>query len=444
MSIRKRTFRAILLIASAVLLAGLIAVSGVAYNHFASEETLRLRFDMTLAAAGVEKGGSEYLKSLDLGKSRVTWVDKEGTVIYDSQSDAASMENHKSREEIALAMANGEGESSRYSETASEKTVYYARRLSDGSVLRLSITRASLLNFAFGVGRIAVIIFIAAVLAALFMAKNTSNRIAASLDGLDLEQPLKNETYEEIIPLLSRIEELNRENSRRFDEQAAAERGRREFTANVSHELKTPLHTIMGSAELIENGFVSENDMPRFIGRIRSEAARLVTLIEDIIRLSQLDEGADMPIETFDLMQIVYDNVETLREAADEAGVIVSAYGEPVKMTGVKRLMDEVVYNLCENAIKYNRRGGSVDVTVRETTDSITLKVADTGIGIPKEHHGRVFERFYRVDKSHSRESGGTGLGLSIVKHAVALHRGTLTLESEEGKGSTITAVFPK
>jgi len=444
MSIRKRTFKAILLIAAAVLLAGLVAVSGVAYNHFAAEETSRLRFDMTLAAAGVESGGEEYLKSLKLGESRITWVADDGTVIYDSQSDALSMENHKDREEIALAMANGEGESSRYSETAAEKTVYYARRLSDKSVLRLSITRSSLLNFAFGVGRVAVIIFIAAVLAALFMAKNTSHRIASSLDGLDLEHPLVNETYEEIVPLLSRIEELNRENSRRFDEQAAAERGRREFTANVSHELKTPLHTIMGSAELIENGLVSPNDMPRFVGRIRSEASRLVTLIEDIIRLSQLDEGADMPIETFDLMQIVTDNAETLKEAADEAGVDIFTHGESVKMTGVKRLMDEVVYNLCENAIKYNRPGGTVNVTVEEKPDSITLKVSDTGIGIPKEHHGRVFERFYRVDKSHSRESGGTGLGLSIVKHAVALHRGTLTLESEESIGSTITATFPR
>ena len=444
MSIRKRTFKAILTIASAVLLAGLVAVSGVAYNHFAREETMRLRFDMTLAAAGVENGGEEYLKTLPLGESRITWVDSNGMVIYDSQGDAVSMENHKNREEIALAMANGEGESIRYSETAAEKTVYYAKRLSDGSVLRLSVTSASIFQFAVGVGRIAAVIFIAAVLAAFLMAKNTSRRIAASIGGLNLEYPLINRTYEEIEPILGRIEELNRENSRRLDEQAEAERGRREFTANVSHELKTPLHTIMGSAELIENGLVSPEDMPRFVGRIRSEAARLVTLIEDIIGLSQLDEGVSMPTEVFDLAQIARDNAGSLYEIAKEAGVTVNVYGESVNMRGVKRLMDEVVYNLCENAVKYNRRGGTVDITVAQTADTVTLTVADTGIGIPREHQGRVFERFYRVDKSHSRESGGTGLGLSIVKHAVAHHRGTLSLVSEVGKGTAITAVFPK
>ena len=218
---------------------------------------------------------------------------------------------------------------------------------------------------------------------------------------------------------------------------------RREFTANVSHELKTPLQGIIGSAELIENGMVKAEDMPRFVGHIRQEAQRLVTLIGDIIRLSRLDEGCDMPTERVDLKAVAAEAANDLRTEADERHIGVEVRGESVCITGVRRLLYEIIYNLCDNAVKYNRDGGSVSITVGEKDGLATVTVADTGIGIPKEHQARVFERFYRVDKSHSKESGGTGLGLSIVKHAVMYHHGSIRLESVPNGGTTVTVSLP-
>ena len=226
-------------------------------------------------------------------------------------------------------------------------------------------------------------------------------------------------------------------------ERAFAERNRREFTANVSHELKTPLQGIIGSAELLENGLVKQEDVPRFIGHIRSEAQRLVTLIGDIIRLSQLDEGEPMPAEPVELLALAREAAESLQSAAAARNVTVTVEGEPVELTGVRRLLYEIVFNLCDNAIKYNTDGGRVQVTVTKENETAAVTVRDTGIGIPHDQQDRVFERFYRVDKSHSKASGGTGLGLSIVKHAVQYHHGTIHLQSEVGKGTEIRVTFP-
>lgn len=547
----KKIFQSILLVAGCVLLASLLIIMGFLYDYFGGVEENQLRDELSLAAAAVEDGGTDYLSQLTADRCRLTWIAADGSVLYDTKTDAESLENHASRAEVSQALTTGTGESTRYSSTLMEKTMYYAQRLADGTVLRISISRATVGMIAVGMIQPLLIVLIVALILSGLLARRLSRRIVDPLNSLDLEHPLDNDAYEELSPLLKRIHrqhveiqtqlrelrektdeftqitgsmreglvlldehgsilsinaaaqalfgadaqcvgrdfltiersheisaaiqaaaadghsEVRAERAGRvyqfdisrttsdgkflgtvilaFDitEQEFAERNRREFTANVSHELKTPLQGIIGSAELIENGMVKSEDLPRFVGHIHAEAARLVTLIDDIIRLSQLDEGDAMPTEPVDLLAVSQEAAENLHDAAAARNVTVSVTGQPAVLPGVRRLIYEIVYNLCDNAIKYNRDGGRVDVTVAADAGGSSITVADTGIGIAPEHQGRVFERFYRVDKSHSKASGGTGLGLSIVKHAVQYHHGRIELESTPGTGTTICVVFP-
>ncbi len=548
----KKIFQSILLVAGCVLLASLLIIMGFLYDYFGGVEENQLRDELSLAAAAVEDGGTDYLSQLTADRCRLTWIAADGSVLYDTKTNAESLENHASRAEVSQALATGTGESTRYSSTLMEKTMYYAQRLDDGTVLRISISRATVGMIAVGMIQPLLIVLIVALILSGLLARRLSRRIVDPLNSLNLEHPLDNDAYEELSPLLKRIHhqhveiqtqlrelrektdeftqitgsmreglvlldehgsilsinaaaqallgadaqcvgrdfltiersheisaaiqaaaadghsEVRAERAGRvyqfdisritsdgkflgtvilaFDitEQEFAERNRREFTANVSHELKTPLQGIIGSAELIENGMVKPEDLPRFVGHIHAEAARLVTLIDDIIRLSQLDEGDAMPTEPVDLLAVSQEAAENLHDAAAARNVTVSVQGEPTVIPGVRRLLYEIVYNLCDNAIKYNRDGGRVDITVAHDAGGSSITVADTGIGIAPEHQGRVFERFYRVDKSHSKASGGTGLGLSIVKHAVQYHHGRIELESTPGTGTTIRAIFPK
>ena len=547
----KKIFQSILLVAGCVLLASLLIIMGFLYDYFGGVEENQLRDELSLAAAAVEDGGTDYLSQLTADRYRLTWIAADGSVLYDTKTNAESLENHASRAEVSQALATGTGESTRYSSTLMEKTMYYAQRLDDGTVLRISISRATVGMIAVGMIQPLLIVLIVALILSGLLARRLSRRIVDPLNSLDLEHPLDNDAYEELSPLLKRIHrqhveiqtqlrelrektdeftqitgsmreglvlldehgsilsinaaaqalfgadaqcvgrdfltiersheisaaiqaaaadghsEVRAERAGRvyqfdisritsdgkflgtvilaFDitEQEFAERNRREFTANVSHELKTPLQGIIGSAELIENGMVKPEDLPRFVGHIHAEAARLVTLIDDIIRLSQLDEGDAMPTEPVDLLAVSQEAAENLHDVAAARDVMVSVTGQPAVLPGVRRLIYEIVYNLCDNAIKYNRDGGRVDVTVAADAGGSSITVADTGIGIAPEHQGRVFERFYRVDKSRSKASGGTGPGLSIVKPAVQYHHSRIELQSPPGTGTIIRVASP-
>ncbi len=547
----KRIFKSIFLVAAVVLLAALIIIMGVLYDYFGGVQETQLENELGLATLAVEENGVEYLRELPSSRYRLTWVSADGDVIYDTQMDYGSMDNHADRTEIQQALQNSEGKSSRYSATLLERTLYYAQRLSDGTVLRISASHATIWVLALGMLQPVLIILVLALILSGVLAGKVSRRVMEPLNQLDLEKPLENDTYEELSPLLTRINQQRRQIDRQLQEfrqkndeftqitrsmteglvllnekgiilsinpaamrlfkaneecvnsnfleierqhdiniaianalrsghsevtisrdgrvyqlavssiesngkvvgavlltfdktdEIQAEAKRREFTANVSHELKTPLHSICGSAELLENGLVKPEDVPRFVGHIRTEAARLVTLIEDIIRLSQLDEGVQFPMEDVDLLQIASEAVEALTKTATEKNISIRASGESTVLRGVRRLLSEIAFNLLDNAIKYNVEGGSAEILVGTNTGKAFMSVRDTGIGIPPESQPRVFERFYRVDKSHSRESGGTGLGLSIVKHAVQELGGEIELESTPGIGTTITVSIP-
>ena len=546
-----KIFKSILAVAASVLFASLLLVVGVLYEYFGDLQNQRLSDELSLAVSAVTLDGQGYLENISSDSYRLTWIDADGSVIYDTRADAGEIENHADREEFREAMESGEGKSTRYSATLMKKTTYFAKRLSDGTVLRISTDYATAALLVLGMIQPVLVIAVAALVLSAVLASSISRRIVRPLNNLNLDDPLSNDTYDEIAPLLSRIDrqhkqirlqlsELRQKTDEfsqiiasmreglvlldekgcvlsinpaaievfgvgddavgkdflvldrghdmssaiseamksghaevreerlgriyRFDisriesdgnaigavilafdttEQDLAEQNRREFTANVSHELKTPLQGIIGSADLIESGMVKDGDMPRFVGHIKSEATRLLLLIEDIIRLSQLDEGDEMPLETVDLLALAGEVEDDLGDAAAAKNIKMSLEGDGASICGVRRLLYEVVYNLCDNAIKYNNDGGEVRVYVGSSDDRATVRVSDNGIGIAPEHQSRVFERFYRVDKSHSKASGGTGLGLSIVKHAVMYHRGEIKIESELGRGTTITLTFP-
>ena len=549
----KKIFHSILLVAGTVLLASLLVIMGCLYEYFGSVEKKQLRDELELAAVAVKENGAEYLSQLSSERYRLTWIENDGTVLYDTVTDAESLENHADRVEVKQALEYGEGESTRYSSTLLQKTMYCAERLADGSVLRISMSRATAGVLLVGMGQPILVVLIVALILSSVLAKSLSHRIVQPLNKLDLEHPLENDAYEELAPLLGRInrqhlqideqmDELQRQQTEfsqitssmreglvlldekehvlsinpaaeklfgtdescvgqdfltidrshdmslaieramdeghsearverggriwQFDvsrigasgaavgavllafditERETAEQTRREFTANVSHELKTPLQGIIGSAELLENGMVKQEDVPRFVGHIRKEAQRLVTLIGDIIRLSQLDEGS-VGSEKTDLRLdgMAASVVSRLQDAAAQHDVTFRTDLKPCRVHGIAQIVDELIYNLCDNAIKYNRKGGSVTVSTAEENGQPVLRVADTGIGIPAAEQDRVFERFYRVDKSHSRAIGGTGLGLSIVKHAAAYHHARVALESTLGAGTTVTVTFPR
>lgn len=546
----KKIFKAIALVAGIMLIACLLIIVDCLYEYFCLVQENELKDMLDVASKAVSSDGSSFLTRLKSNRFRLTWIAADGSVIYDTQT--GELENHMERAEVKEAVQNGEGESRRYSSTLMEKTIYYAKRLDDGTVLRISTSSATAGKLLLGMLRPIVIVLIAALVLSLIFADRLAKRIVEPLNGLDLDRPLENDAYEELSPLLNRInrqhmqiarqlEDLNKKKDEfeqitesmqeglvlldqkgtilsinkaarslflaneecigkdfitiersygvisaiqqavrsghaeermeqggriyqlditriesaakpvgavilSFDitEQENAEQNRREFTANVSHELKTPLQGIIGSAELIENGMVKPEDMPRFVGHIRTEAQSLVTLIADIIRLSQLDEGHELPMEGVDMLCVASDAAAQLKAAAEAKHISMSIEGEACTVYGARSLLYEVAYNLIDNAIKYNRENGMVDIKVSRENKKVKLTVSDTGIGIAPEHQQRIFERFYRVDKSHSKASGGTGLGLSIVKHAVQYHHGEIKLKSELNKGSEITVALPE
>ena len=547
-----KIFRSIFTTSLVVLAATLVIITSFLYDYFTNIQINQLKDELLIASAATEQAGENYLEKLESDNFRLTWVAADGTVLFDTEAEPSAMDNHLNREEITEAFETGKGSSARRSATLTEKTLYEAVLLSDGTVLRISVNRASGFVLLLGMMTPVIIVVIVAVIISAVLAHKMSKRIIEPLNKLDLDNPTENDAYEEIAPLLSRIHKQNMKIERKaaelkrrkdefelitknmreglllldknrniltinssataifgtdkkcvgkefltinrrheitsaiekaltdghseiranlnekeyqfdisrietdgetvgvvilaFDitEQADAERLRREFTANVSHELKTPLQTITGSAELIENGLVKQEDMPRFVGHIREEATRLVTLVEDIIRLSQLDEQTELPKENVSLYEIANEACGVLRDSANKKDIVLTVTGDSGNVCGVKQLLFEVIYNLCDNAVKYTPDGGKVEVDISETENGITLTVSDNGIGIAPEHQSRIFERFYRVDKSHSKKSGGTGLGLSIVKHAVQYHGGKISIVSEENKGTSVTVVLPK
>ena len=549
----KRIFRSICLVALAVLIACLVLILGFLYGYFNEVQHDQLKIQTDLAARGVSSQGLDYFEGLSTDDYRITLIGADGNVLFDSKSDSSSMENHLEREEVQEALETGYGESERFSSTLLEKSLYSAEKLPDGSVLRLSMIQNSVLTLILGMLQPVCVIIVIALILSLVLASRLSKKIVQPLNDLDLDDPLGNEGYDELSPLLLRLhsqqKQLKRqagELQRRQDEftaitdsmseglmllnpkctilsinraavslldtddfcigkniltvnrslalqeilssaiggkqsqkiidihdghyQASAspvmsgnavsgiallifdvterensEQMRREFTANVSHELRTPLHSISGYAELLKNGMVKSGDVKPVATKIYDEAQRMVRLVEDIINLSHLDEGAeDMIKEEVDLYDIVRSTIESLSPEAEAAGVTVSFSGQHVAVNGISQLLSGIVYNLCDNAIKYNRQGGSVSVSLSSDEKDAVLTVSDTGIGIPAEHQQRIFERFYRVDKSHSKEVGGTGLGLSIVKHAAKIHDAKIKLSSVPAQGTEITVIFPK
>ena len=447
----RKIFRSLCLVAFTVFLCSVVLIMGVLYDYFSRVQRTQLRMQTELAAQGVETGGTDYFDGLDVKDYRITWIGADGSVLYDSAAETGSMENHLAREEVRQALESGYGESHRYSATLTERMLYAARRLADGSVLRLAIAQSSILTMMLGVGQgFAAVILIALVLSVV-LARRLSKRIVEPLNRLDLDRPLENEGYEEIYPLLRRLDaqqdQLQTQNNRlmlEMAEKTQAEQARREFTANVSHELKTPLHVISGYAELMQNGMVKPEDVGPFAGKIYDGAQQMGALLEDIMRLSHLDEGArDMPFEDTDLYELARAATEELAPAAEKAGVKLTVSGRSAPARVIPVLARSIVFDLGENGIKYNRPGGHVDIKVEPEAGCVRLTVADDGPGIPPDQQEHVFERFYRGDKSRSKDIPGTGLGLSIVKHAAQVHGAAVKLQSAPGRGAVFTVTFP-
>ena len=389
--------------------------------------------------AAVNTSGTGYLEQLDEVDegTRITLVAEDGTVLYDTVEDGDTMENHASRQEVEEAFRSGQGEDVRLSDTVGEELYYYALLLDDGSVLRVAKTMDGLARTALNVLPVMGILAAVMVFFAMLLARWQTKRLIRPINELNLEHPLDNSVYEELTPLLVAMDRQNKEKE-------AVSNMRKEFSANVSHELKTPLTSISGYAEIMKNGMVRPADIPLFSERIYKEARRLITLVEDIIKLSKLDEeSVELEKEEVDLFELAREIVSRLAPQASQKRVRMELTGEPVEYFGIRQILDEMIYNVCENAVKYNYDGGRVSIWVGNTLDGPKVSVSDTGIGIPKEHHERIFERFYRVDKSHSKERGGTGLGLSIVKHGALLHGAKVSVESEPGKGTKIEIQFP-
>ncbi len=551
----RKIFQSMIAVVVSVLLLSLALITGVLYEHFESAMLDQMRTTASFVEQGVKEDGMKYLDEMSSSQCRITWIEADGTVKFDNRSDPSTMENHADRAEVKEALENESGTSIRRSSTLSEHTLYYAKRMQDGTVLRLAMSQRSVLFLMGGMISPVVFIFLAACALAGVLSYRVSKKIVKPLGSIDLQHPEQVETYDELSPFLQRIAAQNREIRSQMEEirkqqqefsmitenmseglfvvdrnyqilsynrsavrifgmapesvpenllavnrsegfrsvvdsalkgrhaqenleldgrvyqiiaspvcqqedaldlvgaviltldvteKEAQEQYRREFTANVSHELKTPLTSISGIAEIIRNGIVRPEDIPHFAGKIYDESQRLITLIGDIIKLSRLDENqVPMERESVDLLETARDVVQQLASVARKNGVTLVTNGSHGVMNGVRQVLGEMVYNLCENAVKYNRPGGRVWVDVRQAADHVELCVKDTGIGIPAAEQGRIFERFYRVDKSHSKAVGGTGLGLSIVKHGAALHHATIHVDSEPGEGTAITLTFP-
>ena len=389
-------------------------------------------------AAAVNISGEDYLRQLDNVEkgTRITLIDSDGNVHYDTEQDEFTFENHLERPEVQAALKDGTGQDIRRSDTIGLDMFYSAIRLDDGNVLRVSMPVSSITDTALTLLLAMIAIGAVMLFCAYLMAGKQAAALVSPINHLDLDKPLENDVYEEMTPLLQRIEDSNKA------KEAVAEM-RKEFSANVSHELKTPLTSISGYAEIMRDGLVKPADVPKFSERIYKEAQRMLTLINDIIQLSRLDEGhLEQQEEAVDLFELSHDIVGRLSAKADDCGVHVELTGESCIVTGVKRLLDEMIYNITENAIKYNHAGGRVDLWVGKQMATPKVIVTDTGIGIAKEEQERVFERFYRVDKSRSKETGGTGLGLSIVKHGAELSHAKIKVTSQLGRGTRMELIF--
>ena len=543
---KKKLFKNILLSMVVTLTVCMSLMILVLNKNFVKIEIGQLAKEATLASSGVENDGESYLESINDPDYRITWLDSAGKVLYDTQVNSTTMENHSSREEFKKAMSEGEGSSIRYSSTMLQQNIYYAVKLSDNTVLRVAETYDSVLFLTLRLLTPILWIYILAIAISGFLANYLAKRISKPINEIDLDHPLSKPSYEEIQPLLKRVDSQNKQIKKQMDDlhqkkkefnsvtdniseglillnkenevvsinNAArqifqtedknvilsteeikdliekakqgkeaetilrkdeaiirvianpiyshsvftgisilafdvtntyeAERTRKEFTANVSHELKTPLQTIMGSAELLQNHLVKQDDIPSFYEKIHQESSRMLTLIDDIIRLSQLDESSQVEENTLRINDSAKEAINSLKESAKKKNIQIQTNLNEAFIKANSRLIYEIIYNLIDNAIRYSNNDSSIEVSTYTDIHHAYLKVKDNGIGIPLEDQSRIFERFYRVDKSHSRATGGTGLGLSIVKHAVKLSHGTIALESELNKGSTFTVTFPK
>lgn len=422
-----------------------IAASVVMYEKYNSYMRQDVKNEAEYIRYALEHMGEEYLteEAGQLTTSRITLAKEDGTVVYDSEKEISELENHKNRPEFQKAAKNGSGELVRFSETLSEQTFYYAVRLENGSILRVAKTTDSVLKTMLSSFTLMGILLIAILALAFLLVEKQTKKLIEPINRLDLEHPLDKVEYEELRPLLNRVDEQNKQIASQVEELKQAEAVRREFSANVSHELKTPLMSISGYAELMKNGMVRAQDIPEFSGRIYDEASRLTSLVQDIIEISKLDEKSqEMPFEQVDLCELIQDICQNLTLQAKKRNISIEENCQSGEICGVRHILYEMFYNLVDNAVKYNQEGGKVRVSLIEEKRSVCFCVEDNGIGIPEEEQERIFERFYRVDKSHSRKTGGTGLGLSIVKHGAALHHADIVLESEPGKGTKIQVLF--
>lgn len=436
---RQKMQHSMVFVLTATLVIAYIFLTGIMYRQTVTTVEEEIHREADYISKAVQISGTEYLNQMDevRANTRITWISAEGTVLYDSTEDEHTFENHKNRPEVKKAFAKGEGEDIRKSDTIGEEMCYYAEKMPDGTVLRVSRTMNSAMKSAFHILPFMIFLALIMIVTAWLLSKWQIERLIRPINTLDLEKPLEQEMYPELQPLLKRIEQSNKEKE-------AVAAMRREFSANVSHELKTPLTSISGYAEIMKDGLVRPEDMQHFSEKIYQEASRLITLVEDIIKLSRLDEGrVELEKEEVDLYELSREIISRLAPQAAKNQVRLELTGESVKYTGIRQILDEMIYNITENAIKYNNPGGKVSVWAGNTLQGKKVVVTDNGIGIPEDQIDRIFERFYRVDKSHSKERGGTGLGLSIVKHGVMLHHGEVHVESKLGEGTRIELVFP-
>ncbi|HGI3858867.1 TPA: ATP-binding protein [Streptococcus agalactiae] len=548
----KKIFRTTLSASLGIVLVTILMIMGFLYNYFNRIQREQLRTQTALASQGISFEGKDYFENLKTSNVRITWVDNKGQVLYDTQSDAKHMKNHANRQEIKEAIKSGYGESTRWSATLTEKSIYAAQRLNNGTIVRLSVAQQTIFYLLLGMMSPLAIIILLAIILSVLIARYIAKKVSEPLNNIDLDHPLSNDSYEEITPLLRRLDshqskiqhqklllqkrqkeidtiiskikegmillddqarivsinaealklfqinddwhgrfmmEVSRDltlkdlidqglkgkkkeanidiennhyrvlvrpttdNNRvtglvvlLFDvtDQLQMEQLQREFTANVSHELKTPLHVISGYSELLANQMVPNEEVPQFAAKIHKESERLVKLVEDIINRSHLDEQEKLPQETVNLYDLTQKVLEGLQAKADKKHIQINFNGEEAILRGNPVLLNSLVYNLCDNALTYNHEKGQVNVTLKNSPDTITLEVSDTGLGIAEKDKKRIFERFYRVDKSRSKIVGGTGLGLSIVKSALDFHNGSIKVDSHLGQGTTMTVLLHK
>lgn len=428
-----------------VLAVSIVFLMGILFDVFENQIQHEISTEGEYLAKAVENEGVDFLRQLGGTERRITLISADGNVIFDNQAEIEDLDNHAGREEIKQAVQTGRGISSRYSNTLTEKTLYYAVRLSDNSILRIAARQYTVVAILLGLLQPIFIIVTVALILTAVLSSRVARAIIEPVNQLDLEHPENNETYNELAPLLRKISKQKATINRQMAELKKRDNIRREFTANVSHELKTPLTSISGFAELMKNGGVPDEIAADFSKSIYEEAQRLISLVNDIIKISELDEKSiSLKSERVDLYELSEEIIARLQSEAKKKNVAFSLIGSQAEITGTRKILDEIIYNLCDNAIKYNRENGRVDVVLNSTGSKVYLTVRDTGIGIPREHQARIFERFYRVDKSHSKKVGGTGLGLAIVKHGALYHNADIRLESKEGEGTSITVSFDK